>query len=142
MARKINGKDILLFIDPAGATDYDTVVCLTSNGLNRSTATEDASSKCGPDVGPGSQTITIPFAGFVVVEPGTGRMSSPSMNDLWKNSTNIGWKIGPVTPTTGDVTYTGTGWISNLDETFDQNGRATYTGTIQVTGNITQATEA
>lgn len=136
--RNINGKDILLFIDPLGGTAYDTMVCLTSNGLVRNTAVETATSKCGVDSAPGEKTITIPFAGTIVFEPATGKTSSGDLHSLWEGDTTIGWQIGPATPVTGDVLYEGTGWISDLTETYDATGRATYTGTINVIGTVTQ----
>ncbi len=135
--RKINGKDVLLFIDSTGAgSTYDTVVCLTSTGINRTTGVESSASRCGVDSGPGDQTTTIPFAGFVVYEAETGEMANSDMNTLWKNSTEIAWKISTAAPVTGDVVQTGKGWISELNETYDQNGRASFTGTIQ-SGDIT-----
>ena len=131
--RKVNGKDILLFIDPAGGVDYKTVVCLTSNSKKLTTATLDAASKCGPDSRPGAQTVTMDFAGQVVVSPDTGRVSEADLFDLWKNSTNIGWKQAPAVPVDGDVIYEGKGFISDLGDTYDMNG-ATFTGTIAVSG--------
>ena len=131
--RKVNGKDILLFIDPAGGEDYKTVVCLTSNSKRLTTATLDAASKCGPDSRPGAQTVTVDFAGQVVVDPDTGRVSEADLYDLWKDTTNISWKISPAVPADGDVIYTGEGFLSDLSDTYDMNG-ATFTGTIGVSG--------
>lgn len=131
--RKINGKDILLFIDPLGGEDYKTVVCLTSNSKKLATATLDAASKCGPDTRPGAQTVTVDFTGQVVVDPDAGRVSEGDLFDLWKATTNIGWKISPAVPVDGDVIYTGTGFISDLSDTYDMNG-ATFNGTIGVSG--------
>jgi hypothetical protein len=135
--RKVIGKDILLFIDPAGGTEYKTLVCLTSNGLNRTTAITDAASKCGPDSQPGAQTISIPFTGQIMVDPETGKASEGDLHDLWANSTNIGWKIGPAVPVDGDIIYSGQGFISDLSSTQDMNG-ATFTGTIAVSGAVTK----
>lgn len=134
--RKVNGKDILLFIDPAGGVDYKTLVCLTSNGLNRTTSIIDAASKCGPDSQAGPQTISVPFAGQIMVDPDADKASEGDLHDLWVNSTTIGWKIGPAVPVDGDVIYEGTGFISDLSSTQDMNG-ATFTGTIAVSGTPT-----
>ena len=131
--RKVNGKDILLFIDPAGGENYSIVVCLTSNSKKLTTATLDAASKCGPDTRPGAQSVSVDFAGQVVVAPDAGRVSEGDLFDLWKNSTNIGWKQGPAAPVDGDVIYTGQGFISDLSDTYDMNG-ATFSGTIGVSG--------
>ena len=135
--RKVNGKDILLFIDPEGGTNYSTLVCLTSNGLNRTTSIADAASKCGPDSQPGSQTISVPFTGQIAVDPDAEKVSEGGLHDLWADSTNIGWQIGPATPVDGDVIYSGQGFISDLSSTQDMNG-ATFTGTIAVSGSVTK----
>lgn len=138
--RKVIGKDILLFIDPAGATDYKTLVCLTSNSLKRTTSIIDAASKCGPDSQPGAQTISADFTGQVVVDPDTGKISEADLHDLWADSTTVGWKIAPAVPENGDVIYSGAGFISDLSDTFDMNG-ATFTGTLAVSGAITKVIE-
>lgn len=135
--RKVNGKDILLFIDPAGGTDYKTLVCLTSNSINRTTSIIDSASKCGPDSQAGAQTVTVPFTGQVVVAPDTGKISEGDLEDLWNDSTQIGWKVGPVIPVYGDVIREGIGFISDLSDTYDMNG-ATFTGTIAVSGSVTK----
>jgi hypothetical protein len=135
--RKVNGKDILLFIDPDGGTDYQTIVCLTSNSKKLTTAILDAASKCGPDSQPGAQTISVDFTGQVVVDPDAEKISEAGLYPLWSASTEIGWKIGPATPVEGDVSYTGQGFISDLSDTYDMNG-STFTGTIAVSGTPTQ----
>lgn len=135
--RKVNGKDILLFIDPAGGVDYKTIVCLTSNSKKLATATLDAASKCGPDSQPGAQTISVDFTGQIVVMPDTGKVSEADLYNLWSNSTTIGWKMGPAAPVEGDVTYSGSGFISDLSDTYDMNG-ATFSGTIGVSGTPVQ----
>ena len=131
--RKVNGKDVLLFIDPTGGTTYKTVVCLTSNSKKLATATLDAASKCGPDSQPGAQTVSVDFTGQVVVELSTGKVSEADLYTIWANSTKIGWKIGTAVPAEGDVIYTGTGFLSDLSDTYDMNG-ATFSGTIGVSG--------
>ncbi len=64
--RKISGNDVLLFIDPAGGTTWELVICLTSQSLTRATSEIDAKSKCGPDKSPGSQEINVDFEGQVM----------------------------------------------------------------------------
>lgn len=131
--RKVRGKDILLFIDPDGGTTYDTVVCLTSNSMNRTTATVDAASKCGPDSAPGEQSVSVEFQGQQVVENDTGKLSGANLHDLWQSAAQIGWKMGPASPITGDVIYEGKGFISDLGDTYDM-GSATFSGTLAVSG--------
>lgn len=144
--RKINGKDLYLFIDtsytPGGTPSYDKVVCLTSHTFDRTTAVEDASSQCGPDSGPGSQTATITFDGQVVYEASPGSVTESDLDAVWKTSELIAWKLGKVTPATGDVTYDGEGWLSNISQTGGGDGKATFSGTIQVTGSYTKDIES
>lgn len=136
--RKVTGDDILLFIDPAGGTDYSLVICLTSQSITRSTNEIDARSKCGPDKQPGSKEIGISFEGQQMWDPGTDRISESDLHDLWNNQTTIGWKYGKETPVSDDVTYSGTGFISQLDNTANQDEVATFSGSIGVYGSITK----
>ena len=64
--RKVAGDDVLLFIDPAGGTTYELVVCLTSNSFKIANAIIDAKSKCGPDNLPGVQTFEVTFEGQII----------------------------------------------------------------------------
>lgn len=139
--RKISGVDKLLFIDPAGGTDYSLVVCLTSQSLERTTNTIDAASKCGPDKLAGSQEITVNFEGQEVVSPDVNRVSEGDLHDLWADKTVIGWKYGVATPTDGDVSYVGTGFISDLSSDSGMDDPSTFTATIGVKGAITKIVE-
>lgn len=140
--RQIAGKDIILAIDPAAGTNYDLIVCLTSNSLERTTAVIDAGSKCGPELLPGIQSITMPFAFNDVFDTANGEISESALHPLWASSQTISWKFGPVTPVAGDVTYTGLGYISDLKTTAANNQQVQTTGTISVQGNITQTITA
>ncbi|HZW66943.1 MAG TPA: hypothetical protein VFF23_14715, partial [Hanamia sp.] len=91
----------------------------------------------GPDSQAGGQTVTVPFTGQVAVAPDAGEMVSADLEDLWNDSTPIGWKIGPAVPVDGDVIREGKGFISDLSDTYDMNG-ATFTGTIAVSGKPTK----
>ena len=138
--RLVNGKDILFFIDPAGGTDYQLIVCLTSNSLNRATSVIDSASKCGPASTAGPTTVSIDLAGQVVVEPDTDHLAEADLNDLLFDDTVVGWKMGPAVPVTGDVSYSGTGFLSSLNATYDMNG-ATFSGTFQPSGRPAKAIE-
>ena len=134
---KLSGKDILLFIDPLGGTEYDTIVCLTNQTWQGSTNVIDATSKCGPDSLPGTQSNSISFEGQNLFDPVNG-YSGADLFVLWKNSTTIGWKIAPVSPTTGDETLEGTGFISELSKNYNQTDPSTFSGTLSIYGSTTQ----
>ena len=136
---KINGTDVLLFIGLDGNT-YETVVCLTSQTVTRTTAEIDAKSKCGPDKLPGTQDNGISFEGQVMADPDSGKTSTDELDDHWREKTTIYWKVGKVTPVIGDVTYYGTGFISELTEVFAQDTVATFSGKIAPYGTISNTT--
>jgi predicted secreted protein len=136
---KINGTDVLLFIGLDGIT-YETVVCLTSQTVSRTTNQIDAKSKCGPDKLPGTQDNNVSFEGQVMADPSSGRTSTDELDDHWREKTTIYWKVGKAVPTVGDVTYYGTGFISKLDEVFAQDAVATFSGEIAPYGTISKTT--
>lgn len=132
----ISGNDILLFIDPTGGTAYELIVCLKSQSITRTTSEIDAKSKCGPFKLAGSQDNTVSFDGQSIYVPTTGNLGISDLHDLWVNKTKIGWKYGKTVPVTGDVVYSGTGFISKLDETSGEDAAVTFTGAIGVYGLI------
>jgi predicted secreted protein len=136
--RNLSGTDLLLFIDPAGGTAYDTVVCLTRQSLKRTTSTIDAASKCGPNKLPGVQEISVEFEGLQTLDAASGKVSEAGLHDLWANKTIFSWKYGEATPSTGSVTYTGTGFISDLQNSGEDKSAASFTATLAVQGSITQ----
>ena len=136
--REISGNDILLAIDPAGGTNYNLIVCLTSNSLERTTNEIDASSKCGPNLLPGTQTIKVPFEFHDVLDTNNGEVSESALHPLWAAKTIISWKFGKVTPAAGDVTYTGTGFIGTLNTVAAQNAPVVTSGSLAIQGSITQ----
>lgn len=135
---KLSGKEILLYIDPLGGVDYSTVVCLTNQTWQGTSNVIDATSKCGPDTLPGTQTNSVTFEGQQLFDPSVGKVSGASLFDLWKNSTTIGWKISPTDPIDGDEILSGTGWISDLSKNYNQTDPSTFSGTLSIYGSTTQ----
>lgn len=137
---KINGTDVLLMISRDAGVTYSVIVCLTSQTVNRTTTVIDARSKCGPDTLPGTQENDVDFEGQVMADPSSLRISTDELDDLWRNKETIYWKLGKVTPILGDVTYYGTGFISELAETFAQDEVATFAGKLSPYGIISKTT--
>lgn len=139
MQREINGKDILLFIDQSGVGSvYDLIVCLTDNGMGLSTNSIDSSSKCGNSSTPGTTKADVTFTGNIAFEPATGKVSEAGLFTLWKNKTIFSWKMGPSSPVEGDVVYSGDGYLSAFTLAYPE-GTATFSGTISVSGDVSQA---
>ena len=134
---KVAGGTMLLFIDPAGGTDYNTVVCLTSVSKSASVTVVDASSACGPDKSPGTIELSYGFEGQHLQDPATGKISGTSLRQLLMSKATIAWSIEPEIPQTGDEIEYGTGYISELSSTYAFDSVGTFTGTIQPYGTPT-----
>ena len=134
--RKLTGKDNLFFIDFAGGTDYDTIVCLTAQSYSRTTDEIDAATKCGPDTQPGKQKQTISIEGQIMLSPVAGKASMSAMHDAWAAITNFTWKYGPAIGTDGDIVYSGTGFFSKLDENADNDNPSTFSATVGILGDV------
>jgi len=131
---KIQGSDMLLFIDPTGGTNYDTVVCLTSVSQNDSVQPVDASSACGPDKSPGAVDISVTFEGQHLQDPDSGKISGTNLLQLLRAEQTIGWKLSPVSPQAGDEIQEGTGYLSELSSTYSYSEIGVFNGTIQPYG--------
>ena len=134
---KVSGGTMLLFIDPTGGDDYDTVVCLTSVGKSDSVNVVDASSACGPDKSPGTLEISYSFEGQHLQDPVSGKVSGTSLRQLLRDKTTIGWMISPESPAVGDEIEYGTGYLSELSSTYGYDSVGTFSGTIQPYGTPT-----
>ena len=139
---KVAGGTMLLYIDPAGGTDYDTVVCLTSVSKSDSVSVVDASSACGPDKSPGTLELSYSFEGQHLQDPDSGKISGTSLRQLLRAKTTIGWEISPENPVTGDEIESGTGYFSELSSTYAFDSVGTFSGTIQPYGTPTLSIEA
>jgi hypothetical protein len=134
---KVQGGNMLLFIDPNGGTNYDMVVCLTSVGTSMSVGTVDASSACGPDKSPGALEISYSFEGQHLQDPNGGSISGTDLRILLNAEQTIGWKLAPETPVDGDEIQEGTGFISELSSTYAFDSVGTFTGSIMPYGTPT-----
>jgi hypothetical protein len=134
---KVQGGTMLLFIDPAGGTNYDTVVCLTNVSKDDSVAEIDAASACGPDSYPGALSISYTFEGQHLQDPDTGKISGTSLRTLLRNKTTVGFKIAPEVPIMGDEIEVGTGFFSALGSTYGFDAIGTFTGTLRPYGTPT-----
>lgn len=115
---EVNGRDIVVLIDPTDVGSYKAVVCLTSNTITNSLTELDASSKCGNKWVPGVKfEATVSGEGFLI-DPDTGTPTNqgyPELYDLFDSRTVFPIKFGKATPTTGDAVYSGDAFITNLE---------------------------
>jgi hypothetical protein len=131
---KIQGGNVLLFIDPYGGTNYEMVVCLTSISVSDSVNVVDASSACGPDKSPGALEISYSFEGQHIQDPDSGEISGTDLRQLLRSEQTIGFMIAPEIPQAGDEIQTGTGWLSELSSTYAFDAVAVFSGVLQPYG--------
>lgn len=135
MERPIEGKNLMLFIDPTNGANYSLIVCLTSQSYNRAANVINADSKCGSRKLNGTKDRTIELEGQVMYSPDSGRVSEGVLNGLFENDTPVGWKWAQAVPEDGDEIYSGIdAVISNLVMTAPLENVTTFTATMQITG--------
>lgn len=131
---KVQGGDMLLFIDPTGGTEYDTVVCLTSVSSSHSRNVIDCSSFCGTDFITGVLDISFNFEGQHLQDPDTGKISGTNLRELLVNNAVIGFKLSPENPIDGDEIQQGTGHISEISSSYSFDSIGTFSGAIKPRG--------
>ena len=129
---EVNGRDIIITIDPTGGSSYKNVVCLTSNTITNSLTVLDASSKCGNKSIPGAKyEASISGEGFLI-DPDTGSPTDQGYAQLYalfSQKAVVSIKFGKASPTAGDVTYGGTAYISELELVAADDELATFSVT-------------
>lgn len=126
---------MLLLLDTAGGTAYDSVICLTNWSINDSVNVIDANSFCGPDKEAGTiEGAEIQFEGQLAVEPTANEVGIKAIYDAFTAKSNVGFKIGPNVATTGDITWAGTGFISQYESSAAEGELPMFTATLTVKG--------
>jgi hypothetical protein len=131
---KVSARDYILLADLAGGTTFKPVACLTSNSFTSTLNTIDATSKCGDQFQPGpSFTQSFQCEGFAIDE--TGSPAKDSYQQLYAAHAArsvFAMKMGKATPTSGDITYSGSVWISNFDVNADDKDDVKFSATFVV----------
>jgi hypothetical protein len=131
---KVSARDYLLLADIDGDGTFKPVACLTSNNITSSLNVIDATSKCGNQMQPGpAYNQTIKADGFAIDQTGTA--SKDSYNQLYSAfvaKTTFAIKMGPTTPVSGNVVYSGTVFISAFDVTAADKDDVKFSATLTV----------
>ena len=131
---KISARDIILLVDIDGDATFKPVACLTSNSITSTLDTIDATSKCGDSYTPSpSFSQTIECEGFAIDETGTpAKDSYQQLYAAHTARTIFAAKFGKAVPTSGDITHSGTVWISDWGVTADDKDDVKFTATFVV----------
>ena len=140
---KVSGRDYILLADIDGDSTYKPVACLTSNSITSTLGTIDATSKCGDSYTPSpSFNQTIECEGFAIDETGTpAKDSYQQLYTAHAAKTQFAIKMGKASPSAGDITYSGTVFISNFGVNAADKDDVKFTATFVVTAPPLTQTE-
>lgn len=127
--RKVLPNTQVITLSEVGGTEK-LIVCLTQTGYNMNRNAIDSTTFCGTDSLPGTKTFNLPFSGQRILVPDATHISEKGLFDFISNGTRIEWTLGPVTPATGDIVYTGEGYLNTFNTSNPLNGVPTMDGTI------------
>lgn len=134
----INGTDIILQYDMnngVGAPDWNLVACGTESGLDGTTETIDATSKCGSYQLAGTLTETYNFTGYMAKNPEPDVVSINELRAVFKAKTNAHWRA--LDQETGGAQYYREfyGPITTFNETTNQNEAVGFNLSIAINGD-------
>lgn len=140
---KVSGRDYILLADIDGDSTFKPVACLTSNSITSTLGTIDATSKCGDSYTPSpSFNQSIECEGFAIDETGTpAKDSYQQLYTAHAAKTQFAIKMGKASPSAGDITYSGTVFISDFGVTADDKDDVKFTATFVVTAPPLTQTE-
>lgn len=132
---KVSGRDYILLADIDNDGTFKPVACLTSNSITSTLGTIDATSKCGDSFTPSpSFNQSIECEGFAIDETGTpAKDSYQQLYTAHAAKTQFAMKMGKATPSAGDITYSGTVFISNFGLNAADKDDVKFTATFVVT---------
>ena len=132
---KVSGRYYILLADIDGDATFKPVACLTTNSFTSTNDTIDATSKCGNSYTPSPVfTQSFEWEGFAIDE--TGTPSKDSYQQLYAAhaaKTQFAMKMGKASPTSGDIVYSGTVFISDFGVQADDADDVKFTATFVVT---------
>lgn len=131
---KVSARDYILLADIDGDSTFKPVACLTSNSLTSTLNVIDATSKCGDQFQAGpSFSQSFRAEGFAIDETGTpAKDSYQQLYTAHAARTTFAMKMGKATPTAGDITYSGTVFISAFDVNAADKDDVKFTATFTV----------
>lgn len=133
----VSGTNLRIYkgTDPYG---YATSCTLSMSIETREEISKDSSGSWS-DVSVDTKSATLSFEGFFSEDTTINAAAVESTTDLFTDfnaGTSISWRF--TTDVSTEVVYSGSGYITDLTFTANVGETATYSGTITVTGAITQ----
>ena len=132
---EINGSDIIVLIDRTGSGTFVPMACLKSNTISSSLTELDGSSKCGNKWIPGSKfEDTITGEGNAIDQDGANTVNSyTQLYALFAEKVQFPVKFGKASPTSGDVVYSSTCFITKFELVAPFDELQTFSITLRCT---------
>ncbi len=128
----IPASQYLLFIDPAGGASFKVVGCLTDHQFTIANNVVDGKTMCGSFKTAGSQDFGLSGNGLLILKPDIAKVGHFDLLELTVDRTVFTWKIARATPTTDDVTITGSGFFSQYDSSHSAEAEGRFTFAIGI----------
>ena len=129
----VNGTALVIQIDTVAISCQTDSSSFNIDRDMIETTCKDASGSAKTFI-PGEYGSTID--GTAVYDQTATEGYSEAFSDI-VNGTSVAWKWGSTAA--GETYYSGNGYLSNVSAEAPQNDRATYSFTIQVSGEVTEA---
>lgn len=131
--RKIKSRSWLLYASDDDGVTQKVIACLTSQELDSSNGSIDASSDCGNEYLPGDlfeQSFAI--EGFTTLGATATKVSTSDLYTYWTGKTTFHAEIKRATEIAGDLSYSGNVFVSELSQNASDNEVVTFTATLTV----------
>lgn len=120
-------------------TIYPTECSMSLSVETRETISKDSVASWSTSEA-GTKSGTISFAGFYSEDTtvsAEARNSAPDIYALFEAGAAVSWEL--TTGVTGDTKYSGSGIITSFESSWPVDENSTYSGTITITGAVTDA---
>lgn len=135
VVNSIKGKDVIIAISTNLVTPaWLTIVCRINGGLGGTRDVQTQSTTCGTAKSPGEPNYTITGSGLANTTPGGSEMSAEELIALFESGDSFLWKMASLTP--ADYYRSGTGFLSNYNETTNDGENVGFDFTIEVEGGV------
>lgn len=131
---------LLRIYDDTAALGYATSCSLDVSVETRETISKDSAGSWAENEA-GKISATLSFEGFASEDQTINSNTVKSIEDIFTKvaaKTAVDWRF--TTDATGEIEYSGSGYFTSFNISSPVEENATYSGTITVTGAITQGT--
>jgi len=135
----VNGTNLRIY-DGSTPLGYATSCSLSMSAETRETVSKDSTSSWAENE-VGQLSATLSFEGFYSSDATINAVTVKTVDDIYSKfeaKTAISWSFKSAT--TGEFIYSGSGYITSLEFNAPVEENATYSGTITVSGAITNTT--